>query len=153
LYSTKAIQLEKTVVRGLPLLIALARTDADERRAELGRIMAVHRAAQDALAAHDRAAAEEARASAASPAARAAYAAWLRTNAARRLGLEEQRRAFDRTEHAAYEALRDSVAALKRLETAARTAATAARREGARRAAARADELQVLRGPQRESAD
>ena len=133
-------------MRGLPLLIKLARTAADERRVELGRIMAAHQAARHALVVHDHAAAAEAEAAAASAAARVAYASWLRTDSVRRLGLEERRRAFDRTENAAHDVLRESVATLKRLETAERTAALAARRDGARRAAARADEQQVLRG-------
>ncbi|CAH2605602.1 conserved protein of unknown function (plasmid) [Rhodovastum atsumiense] len=132
-------------MRGLPLLIRLAHAEADERRIELGRIAAAHAAAQAAVAAHVRQAAAEADLAATGPEALAAYAAWVRPDAQRRVALDSRRAQLERTEEAARTALREAVVDFKRLETVQQNAEAAAKRATDRRTAVRADEAQILR--------
>jgi flagellar export protein FliJ len=134
-------------MRGLPLLIKLARNGADERRCELGRIMSAHAQAQAALSAHDDFAAHEARVAASGVEARAAYADWLTTARRRRATLAERQAELGRTEDAARTALREAVAEMKKLDAVQRDLAAAERREALRREAVRADELQAMRQP------
>jgi flagellar protein FliJ len=132
-------------MRGLPLLIKLARTDADQRRCELGRIAAARADARMALAAHDEATARETETAGAALEMRAAYGTWLRVAGRRRAELAEREAQMARTEEAARAALREAVIEMKKFEVVQRNVVAEADRDAARKEAARADELHATR--------
>jgi hypothetical protein len=127
-------------VRGLPLLIKLARQGTDERRAELARIGAAVQEADAGLTTQQQRADQEAGFAAMRPDALAAYAAWARQDAQRRRVLEARRAQLARTEDAARDALREAFSKVKRLESALAIATEQARRDNARRAEKRTEE-------------
>jgi hypothetical protein len=132
--------------RGLPLLIRLARQEADACRGELARVLAHVTELREALARHDRRAEAEARVVAADAGLRAAYPGWLLRDARHRSELVVRLDAAEREEARRRDALREAFAATKRLELVAAADEADTTRSAARRAQAAAEERAGLRG-------
>ena len=127
-------------MRGLHLLIELARRTTDEQRGNLGQICSAKTDAEMALALHEERIAAESRIATNDPAVMAALGAWSNNALRVRAQLRARQAELDRSEAAARDALRMAFADLKRLEMARDSAARQQRTIAMRRADNQADE-------------
>ncbi len=127
-------------MRGLHLLIELARRTADEQRGNLGQISIARTDAETALTLHEERIADEGRVAANDPAIMVTLGAWSNNAARLRAQLRARHAELDRSEVAARDALRMAFADLKRLEMARDSAARRQRTIANRRADNLADE-------------
>ncbi|MBV9826097.1 MAG: hypothetical protein JO001_10540 [Alphaproteobacteria bacterium] len=105
-------------MRGLGLLIELARRQADERRASLALIGRAKADVDAACAAHDQREREEAAIAINDPAVLVTRDAWSRNDARTRATLHSRSAELARLESGARDALRAAFADMKRLEVA-----------------------------------
>lgn len=132
-------------LRGLPILIRLARQRADARRIALAEAERQTGLAIGALAAHDARDASEAALARREATQMAAWAGWARQSQRRRAGLERAVEQLRADEEAVRAELREAFAETKRLEIAAETAARAMRLQEARKAERAAEDAELLR--------
>lgn len=129
----------------LELLIRLNRQKLDSRCAELGEIVRVRSEIDAAIADHHDRLMDEYGTAAANPEGLVSFSAWAAHAAGRGRQLETRRGELRRIETAARDAVRESFADTRRLESAQETAAQAARKLGDRKQERRADELESVR--------
>lgn len=132
-------------MRGLPILIRLARQRADERRAILAEAERQTLLAAEMLAGHEahlRREAERARGQAEEM---ARWSDWSRVAAGRQRQLQRAVATLQAQEEQIRDALREDFAEIKRLEIARDAAAEAARRHAARRAERAAEDAELRR--------
>ena len=132
-------------MRGLPILIRLARQRADSHRTALAEAERNAGQAAEALAAHDALAATEAAHARGDAADMAAWTDWARQAQRRRRGLAQVLAQCRADEEVVRATLREAFAETKRLEIAADSAARAARLEAARRVERAAEDAELLR--------
>ena len=130
-------------MRGLHLLIELARREADERRSQLAEISFAKADTEAALVAHRDGIASEGRVAFDDPAILATLGPWCRHAVRARANLLARNRELARGETAARDALQSAFIDLKRLEIAQREAVRRGQVAAMRRAEIRADELYV----------
>ncbi|WBV45529.1 hypothetical protein [Pseudoroseomonas cervicalis] len=133
---------------GLPLLIRLARQQADARRIALAAAERAHLAERARLDAHDAATAQETERARGDATEMALWSAWIARAARQRGQLLAGLRRAAQAEAAERDGLREDFAQLKRLEIALRQKQDAARRAGARRAERLAEEAELRRRQQ-----
>jgi len=131
-------------MRGLHLLIELARRETDERQGRLGQLCQATAEADAALTVHEQGVADESRIAANDPAVMATLGAWSVHVARMRRCLQQRHAELYQDEAAARDALRSSFVDLKRLEMARDNAAHEARIAAMRRAEQQAQELYAV---------
>jgi hypothetical protein len=133
-------------MRGLPLLIELARRNTDERRSDLGEAAQAKASADNALKSLEDGLAREAMAAANDPGVLAISTGWGGHAVRRQAMMQARINELARNEVAARDALNEAFIAMKRLEIAQDQAATVNRLNAARRADAAADDRQAAKG-------
>jgi hypothetical protein len=133
-------------MRGLPLLIELARRTTDERCSELGEAAQAKASADSALKKLEDGLAREAMAAANDPGVLAISTGWGGHAVRRQAMMQARINELARNEVAARDALNDAFVAMKRLEIAQDQAATINRLHATRRADAAADDRQAAKG-------
>jgi hypothetical protein len=132
-------------MKGLPILIRLARREADSHRTALAEAERQTGLAEAHLAEHDSQVAAEAALARGQPEEMAAWAGWARASQRRRHGLAHAVTLLRGQEDAAREALRKAFTETKRLEIAQDLAAGAARTLAAKQAERAAEDTELLR--------
>jgi hypothetical protein len=132
-------------LRGLPILIRLARQRADSHRTALAEAECQTGLAAEVLAAHDALATAEAARASGKATQLAAWTDWARQSQRRRRGLVQALGQLRVDEDALRATLREAFAETKRLEIAADSAAQAARLQAARKAERAAEDAELLR--------
>lgn len=127
------------------LLLRLAKQEADGRRARLGEALRISQAAAAALAGQDAAMSREAAGFAELPEGWRDWAGWADQAARQREDLARTLRDAQAEEEAARDAVRDALAAMKRLEILQENRDREARRLERRRGEARAEEAELRR--------
>jgi len=132
-------------MRGVNLLVRLARHDLEERRSDLGCISQARDETEAAIDTHDETVVSETDIALADPTVIAAFGAWASHSARGRAKLQDRFQELDVSADAARENLRATAAQVRRLEIVLETARVAARRLAVRRADNRADERELAR--------
>ncbi|EFH13721.1 hypothetical protein [Teichococcus cervicalis] len=136
-------------MNGLPLLIRLARQQADARRTALAAAETARLEELARLRAHDSATARETDRARGDAAEMALWSAWISRAGRQRGQLLALLRQAEQVEEAEREALREDFAQLKRLEIALRQKQEAARHAALRRAEQQAEEAELRRQGER----
>ncbi|WP_199707449.1 hypothetical protein [Teichococcus wenyumeiae] len=132
-------------MQGLPILIRLARKRADEQRAILAGAERQTLLAAEMLAGHAAHLQRETERARGQAEEMALWADWSRVAAGRQRQLQQALSMLQAQEAQIREALREDFAEIKRLEIARDTAASAARRQAARRAERAAEDAELRR--------
>lgn len=132
-------------MRGLPLLIRMARQRADERRVILVEAESQTRLAAEVLAGQETHLRRETERARGEPEAMAMWSDWSRVAAGRQRHLRQALTALQAQEEQIRDCLREDFAEIKRLEIARDAAAKAARREAGRRAERTAEDAELRR--------
>jgi hypothetical protein len=132
-------------MRGVSLLLRLARHDLEERRSDLGCISRAQTETENAIETLDETMASESSIAMTDPAGLAVYGEWAGRTARGRTQLQNQSEELDLSASATRESLRDTAAQVRRLELVIDTARATERRLLLRRANARADERELIR--------
>jgi hypothetical protein len=132
-------------MRGVSLLIRLARHDLEERRSDLGCISRAQVDTESAIGTLDETVERESGIAMADPIGMEVFGAWAGQTARGRVQLQTRFEELDISANAARENLRDSAAQVRRLEIVMDTVRLKERRLSVRRADARADERELTR--------
>lgn len=136
---------EHSRLRGLPILIRLARQRADSHRTALAAAERQTVLATEALATHDALIAAETAHARGEASEMGAWSDWLRQSQRRRRALVQATVRLQMEEEAIRATLREAFAEIKRLEIAADQAAQAAHLQAARKAERVAEDAELLR--------
>lgn len=132
-------------MRGLPILIRLARQRADERRAILAEAERQTLLAAEMLAGHEAHLRQETEWARGQAGEMASWSEWSRVAARRQRQLQQAMAVLQAQEEQIRDALREDFAEIKRLEIARDTAAEAVRRQAARHAERAAEDAELRR--------